>query len=98
MFAFLPGRHLYIDITGLFLGAVNLAHVQYPHHFRLWSGTKTEQQAELRPPYHNALLITTAQNDSSSSLKSLEGGEGVDNKWRWRRLKMLGKQARDQTV
>lgn len=33
VFAFLPGRRLYIDITGLFLGAVNLAHIQYSRHF-----------------------------------------------------------------
>lgn len=33
VFAFLPGRRLYIDTTGLFLGAVNLAHIQYPRHF-----------------------------------------------------------------
>lgn len=35
VFAFLPGRRLYIDTTGLFLGAVNLALIQYPHQFRL---------------------------------------------------------------
>lgn len=34
----------------------------------------------LRQPHQNALLITTPQNDSSLSLSSLEGGEGVNNK------------------
>ena len=53
----------------------------------LWSGTKTEHQAKLSQPYHNALLITTAQSDSLQSLRSLEGDEAVDNK---RRPKSFG--------
>lgn len=35
VFAFLPGRRLHTDTTGLFLGAMKLVHIQYQHHFRL---------------------------------------------------------------
>lgn len=41
----------------------------------------------LRQPHQNALLITTLQNDSSLSLSSLEGGEGVNNKLRLEKLR-----------
>lgn len=41
----------------------------------------------LRQPHQNALLITTPQNDSSLSLRSLEGGEGVNNKLRLEKLR-----------
>lgn len=41
----------------------------------------------LRQPHQNALLITTPQNDSSLSLSSLEGGEGVNNKLRLEKLR-----------
>lgn len=31
VFAFLSGRRLCVDITGLFLGAGNLTHIRHPH-------------------------------------------------------------------
>lgn len=45
----------------------------------IWS-PKREQEPKPSPTRHNAQLISGAHNDSPQSLKSLEGGEEVDNK------------------
>lgn len=51
-------------------------HIEYPHRCRQEGASKSEPSAD-----NNAALITNACSDSSSSVRSLEGG--VDNnKWR----------------
>jgi len=89
VFTFLPGKCPVYRRYAPFSGIVNLKYIQKLHHFRLGVELQLSHMQKRRQLHHHAALITIAQSDSSSSLRSPEGGEVV-NKRRWRRLKSLG--------